>query len=122
MSRRERGSHLAVRYDSNLLSDELRQPDVDLTRFPRTNEGLKILKHLFWIICCAALWLALTTPLASAQVDDHVTRAQPVQDKRICKVCAYSLWTITRPTSASWSVSLLHGECSPPAYRAGLRP
>ena len=38
------------------------------------------MKHLFWIICCAALWLALTTTLASAQEGDDVTRTQPVQN------------------------------------------
>jgi len=38
------------------------------------------MKHLFWIICCTALWLALTTSLASAQGDDAVTRPQPVQE------------------------------------------
>lgn len=38
------------------------------------------MKHLFWMICCAALWLGLTTPLASAQEDEVVTRTQPVQE------------------------------------------
>lgn len=38
------------------------------------------MKRLLWIICCAALWLALTTPIAAAQEDDVVTRTQPVQE------------------------------------------
>lgn len=39
------------------------------------------MKHSFWIICCAALWLGLMTPLASAQEGDDVeARDQPVQE------------------------------------------
>lgn len=38
------------------------------------------MKHSFWIICCAVLWLGLMTPLASAQQDDVERREQPVQE------------------------------------------
>jgi len=38
------------------------------------------MKCLFWNICCAALWVGLTTLPAFAQQDDVVTRTQPVQE------------------------------------------
>ena len=38
------------------------------------------MKHSFWIICYAALWLGLMTPLASAQEVDLKARKQPVQE------------------------------------------
>src|ERR1700694_5782923 len=71
-------SRRPVRFESSLR--RAWQQSDELTCFPRTNERLKIVKLLFWIICSAALWLALTTPLASAQEDDHMTRAQPLQE------------------------------------------
>lgn len=35
------------------------------------------MKHSFWIICFAALWLGLMTPLASAQ-EEHVKPRETV--------------------------------------------
>jgi hypothetical protein len=38
------------------------------------------MKHSFWIICWAALWLGLTSLLASAQEEDVQAREQPIQE------------------------------------------
>ena len=38
------------------------------------------MKHSFWIICCATLWLGLMPLPASAQEDDANEREQPVQE------------------------------------------
>lgn len=38
------------------------------------------MKHSLWIICCAALWLGLMTPSATAQEADADEREQPVQE------------------------------------------
>lgn len=47
---------------------------------PGLNRKAEIIKHSFWIICCAALWLGLMASPASAQEEDVEARGQPVQE------------------------------------------